>query len=107
MALGKCFELLKPDFEENYIKLHRVMFKYFDMYILSHSFVIKMFIQLLLIYSTYKLDELVESLHKLLIAKFNGGEELEKLENSISKRIGNDIQYDEEKKLINLKVLMI
>ena len=103
MALGDCFELLKPDFEENYIKLHCVMFKYFDMFILSHSFIVKMFIQLLLIYSTYKQDGLIESLHKLLMAKFNGRGELEKLENSISKRIGDDIQYDEEKKIDNFQ----
>ena len=99
MTLGDCFELLKPDFEENYIRLHCVLFKYFDMFILSHSFIVKMFIQLLLIYSTYKQEGLVESLHKLLISKFNAYDELDKIENSISKRIGNDIQYDEEKKI--------
>ena len=98
LALGECFELLKPDFEENYIRLHCVMFKYFDMFILSHSFIVKMFVQLLLIYSTYEQEGLVENLHKLLIAKFNAYDELEKLEKSITKRIGNDIQYDEEKK---------
>ena len=38
-------------------------------------------------------------LHKLLIPKFNAFDELEKLENSIAKRIGNDIVYDEEKKI--------
>ena len=99
LALGECFELLKPDFEENYIKLHCVMFKYFDMFILSHSFVAKMFIQLMLIYSTYNQEGLVENLHKLLIPKFNARDELEKLEISIAKRIGNDEQYDEEKKI--------
>ena len=99
MAFGECFELLKPDFEENYIRLHCVMFKYFDMFLLSHSFVAKMFVQLLLIYSTYKQEDLVENLHKLLIPKFNAGDELEKLEKSISKRIGDEIQYDEEKKI--------
>ena len=103
LALGECFELLKPDFEENYIRLHCVMFKYFDMFILSHSFIVKMFIQLLLIYSTYKQEGLVENLFKLLIAKFNAYDELEKLENSITKRIGNDIQYDEEKKINEFK----
>ena len=61
--------------------------------------ILKMFIQLLLIYYTYKQHGLAESLHKLLIAKFNASDELEKLENSISKRIGNDVQYDEEKKI--------
>ena len=75
------------------------MFKYFDMFILSHSFVAKMFIQLMLIYSTYNQEGLVENLHKLLIPKFNARDELEKLENSIVKRIGNDEQYDEEKKI--------
>ena len=105
LALGECFELLKPDFEENYIRLHCVMFKYFDMFILSHSFVQKMFVQLLLIYSTYKQEGLVENLHKLLIAKFNAYDELEKLEISISKRIGNDVQYDEEKKIDEFKNL--
>ena len=99
LVLGECFELLKPDFEENYIKLHCVMFKYFDMFILSHSFVAKMFIQLMLIYSTYNQEGLVENLHKLLIPKFNARDELEKLEISIAKRIGNDEQYDEEKKI--------
>ena len=99
MAFGDCFELIKPDFEENFIRLHCVMFKYFDMFILSHSFIAKMFIQLLLIYSTYKQDGLIQSLHKLLMAKFNAYDELDKLENSISKRIGNDVQYDEEKKI--------
>lgn len=99
LAFGECFELLKSDFEENYIRLHCVMFKYFDMFILSHSFIVKMFIQLLLIYYTYKQHGLAKSLHKLLIAKFNASDELEKLENSISKRIGNDVQYDEEKKI--------
>ena len=99
LAFGECFELLKSDFEENYIKLQCIMFKYFDMFLLSHSFVVKMFVQLLLIYSTYKQEELVENLHKLLIPKFNAGDELDKLEKSISKRIGNDIQYDEEKKI--------
>ena len=103
MALGDCFELLKPDFEEKYIKLHCVMFKYFDMFILSHSFIVKMFIQLLLIYSTYKQNGLIESLHKLLMAKFNARGELEKLEISISKRIGDDVQYDEEKKIDNFQ----
>lgn len=103
MAFGECFELLKPDFEENYIRLHCVMFKYFDMFLLSHSFVAKMFVQLLLIYSTYKQEDLVENLHKLLIPKFNAGDELEKLEKSISKRIGDEIQYDEEKKIEKLQ----
>ena len=103
LALGECFELLKPDFEENYIRLHCVMFKYFDMFILSHSFIVKMFIQLLIIYSTYKQEGLVENLFKLLIAKFNAYDELDKLENSITKRIGNDIQYDEEKKINEFK----
>ena len=37
------------------------------------------------------------------MAKFNGRGELEKLENSISKRIGDDIQYDEEKKIDNFQ----
>ena len=37
---------------------------YFDMFLLSHSFVAKMFVQLLLIYSTYKQEDLVENLHK-------------------------------------------
>ena len=99
LVFGECFELLKSDFEENYIRLQCVMFKYFDMFLLNHSFVAKMFVQLLLIYSTYKQEELVENLHKLLIPKFNAGDELDKLEKSISKRIGNDIQYDEEKKI--------
>jgi len=40
-----------------------------------------------------------DNLHKLLIPKFNAGDELEKLEKSISKRIGDEIQYDEEKKI--------
>ena len=103
LALGDCFEVLKPDFEENYIRLHCVMFKYFDMFILSHSFIVKMFVQLLLIYSTYKQEGLVENLHKLLIAKFNASDELDKLEKVITKYIGNDVQYDEEKKIDEFK----
>ena len=98
-----CFELLSSDFDNNYIKLHCVIFKYFDQFILSNSFVVKMFHQLLLIYATYKQDLLVEYLHKLLIPKFNAFDELEKLENSITKRIGNEIQYDEEKKIEKMK----
>ena len=94
-----CFDLLTSDFEDNYIKLHRILFKYFDNYILSTSFMAKMFYQLLLIYSTYKQDELVQFLHKLLVPKFNSFDELEKLENSISEKIGNDVQYDDEKKI--------
>ena len=100
-----CFDLLSSDFDDNYIKLHCVIFKYFDQFILSNSFVVKMFNQLLLIYATYKQDILVEYLHKLLIPKCNAFDELEKLENSISKRIGNEIQYDEEKKIEKMKNL--
>ena len=62
-----------------------------------------MFYQLLLIYTTYKQYELVNYLHKLLIPKFNAFNELEMLENSISKRIGNDNEYDEEKKIEKMK----
>ena len=98
-VFSDCFDLLSSDFEDNYIRLHCIIFKYFDQFILSNSFVVKMFNQLLLIYATYKQDELVNYLHKLLIPKFNAFDELEKLENSISKRIGNDIVYDEEKKI--------
>ena len=58
----------------------------------------KIFEQLLLIYSKYKQDSLVNYLHKLIIPKFNAFDELELLENSISKRIGNDIIFDDEKK---------
>ena len=96
-----CFKLLSPDFEDGVIKLHCIIFKYFDQFILSNSFMVQMFNQLQLIYSTYKQDTLVKYLHKLLIPKFNAFDELEKLENSISKRIGNEIQYDEEKKIEN------
>ena len=95
----ECLKLLSPDFEDGYIKIHCIFFKYFDQFILSNSFVVKMFNQLLLIYATYKQDLLVEYLHKLLIPKFNAFDELEKLENCISKKIGNEIQYDEEKKI--------
>ena len=98
-VFADCFDLLSPDFKDGYIKLHCVIFKYFDMFILSHSFMAKMFSQLLLIYSTYKQDGLVNHLHKLLIPKFNAFDELEKLESIISSKIGNDIQYDEEKKI--------
>ena len=98
-----CFELLSSDFEDNCIKLHCILFKYFDNYILSNSFMAKMFDQLLLIYSTYKQDTLVNYLHKLLIPKFNAFDELEKLENAISKKIGNDIIYDQEKKNENFE----
>ena len=94
-----CFDLLSSDFKDNYIKLHCILFKYFDNYILSNNFMAKMFEQLLLIYSKYKQDTLVNYLHKLTIPKFNAFDELEKVENSISKRIGNDIIYDDEKKI--------
>ena len=102
-VFSDCFDLLSPDFEDNFIKLHCIIFKYFDQYILSNSFTVKMFYQLLLIYTTYKQYELVNYLHKLLIPKFNAFNELEKLENSISKRIGNDNEYDEEKKIEKMK----
>jgi hypothetical protein len=95
----ECLKLLSPDFEDGYIKIHCIFFKYFDQFILSNSFVVKMFNQLLLIYATYKQDLLVEYLHKLLIPKFNAFDELEKLEDCISNKIGNEIQYDEEKKI--------
>ena len=95
----ECFELLNPEFEDNFIKLHSILFKYFDNYILSNSFIAKMFDQLLLIYATYKQDTLVNYLHKLLIPKYNAFDELEKLENVISKKIGNDVIYDDEKKI--------
>ena len=99
-----CFDLLSSDFKDNFIKLHCVLFKYFDEYILKHSFMAKMFSQLLLIYATYKQDELVNYLHKLVfIPKCNAFDELEKLETSISKKIGNDIIFDEEKKIDNFK----
>ena len=62
-----------------------------------------MFNQLLIIYTTYKQYELVNYLHKLLIPKFNAFDELEKIENSISKRIGNDNEFDEEKKIEKMK----
>jgi len=94
-----CLKLLSPDFEDGYIKIHCIIFKYFDQYILSNSFIVKMFNQLLLIYATYKQDLLVEYLHKLLIPKFNAFDELDKLENIISNKIGNEVQYDEEKKI--------
>ena len=95
----ECLKLLSPDFKDGYIKLHCIFFKYFDQYILSNSFTVKMFTQLQLIYATYKQDILVKYLHKLLIPKFNAFDELEKLEDVISKKIGNEIQYDEEKKI--------
>ena len=98
-----CFDLLSSDFDDNFIKWHCVIFKYFDQYILSNSFVVKMFNQLLIIYTTYKQYELVNYLHKLLIPKFNAFDELEKIENSISKRIGNDNEFDEEKKIEKMK----
>ena len=99
----ECFNLLNPYFQDHYIKLHCIIFKYFDQFILSNSFVQKMFHQLLIIYATYKQDTLVEYLHKLLIPKFNSFDELEKLENAISDKIGNEIQYDEEKKIEKLQ----
>ena len=92
-----CFDLLSSDFKDNYIKLHCIFFKYFDNYILSNNFMAKMFEQLLLIYCKFKQDTLVNYLHKLVIPKFNAFDELEQLEKSISKRIGNDIIYDNEK----------
>ena len=94
-----CFDLLSSEFKDNCIKLHCILFKYFDNYILSHSFMAKIFDQLLLIYATYKQDGLVNYLHKLLIPKFNAFDELGKLENAISKKIGNDVIYDDEKKI--------
>ena len=94
-----CFDLLSSEFKDNCIKLHCILFKYFDNYILRHSFMAKIFDQLLLIYATYKQDGLVNYLHKLLIPKFNAFDELEKLENAISKKIGNDVIYDDEKKI--------
>ncbi len=94
-----CFDLLSSEFKDNCIKLHCILFKYFDNYILSNSFMAKMFDQLLLIYATYKQDTLVNYLHKLLIPKYNAFDELEKLEDAISKKIGNDVIYDDEKKI--------
>ena len=102
-VLADCLKLLSSDFEDNYIKMHCIIFKYFDQYILSNSFTVKMFNQLLLIYATYKQDILVEYLHKLLIPKFNAFDELDKLEISISNKIGNEFQYDEEKKIEKMK----
>lgn len=95
----ECLDILSQDFQDNCIRIHCIFFKYYDKYILSNSFMANIFEQLLIIYATYKQDKLVNFLHKLLIPKFNAFDELEKLEKSISKIIGNDIEYDEEKKI--------
>ena len=81
------------------------MLKYFDRYILSHNFISKMFEQLLLIYMLFSKKELVYKLINISLAKVTLSDELEKLEQSIEKRIGKDEKYEEEKKIEECKNL--
>ena len=64
-----------------------------------------MFEQLLLIYMLFSENELVYKLINLALAKVAFSDELEKLEQSIEKRIGKDEQYEEEKKIEECKNL--
>ena len=105
ITFGECFKLLESDFEGNHIKLECVMLKYFDRYILSHNFISKMFEQLLLIYMLFSKKELVYKLINIALAKVTLSDELEKLEQSIEKRIGKDEKYEEEKKIEECKNL--